>query len=551
MITSTKRNRSLVVLALFAPIFGTPRLLAEAEIVEEGIISSPFRIQGDHRFAWSVAIDGDTLAVGDDFDQSGARGVNGTPHNDDARDSGAAFVFVRDGAEWRQQAYLKASNSEASDRFGTSVAVSGDTIVVGALMEDGGARSVNGDQDDNSLDSAGAAYVFVRDGTEWRQQAYLKASNADPGDWFGRSVAISGDTIVVGASREGNGSGAAYVFVRSGDTWTQQAHLKASNADAGDWYGQALAIEGDTIVVGAGGEHSRSMRVNGDQGDNGSPSARGAAYVYVRDGATWTQQAYLKASAVVEQFGDAVDIEGDTIVVGASGVFGDASSSTSGAYIFVRDGDSWTQQAHLNASNVEEGDAMGFSVAISGNFVVAGAPAEDSSATGINGDENDNSTEGSGAVYAFQRTGTSWNQIAYIKASNSRSFGNFGSRVAASGDSFVIANFSWEEVTIFTGFEDGDPGPLSLLERALGSGRLDVAATEASFSVTYLRRRDRVEAGLSYNLETSTDLRDWSPAGGLESLTIVDATWERVTVLVDLQDGSPEIFARVRVSTTE
>ena len=164
MNTSTKRNRSLAVLALSALIFGAARLPAETEIVEEGIVSSPFRIQGDHRFGWSVAIDGDTLAIGDDFDNSGARGVNGTPHNDDAKRSGAAFVFVRDGAEWRQQAYLKTSNSEAGDRLGTSVGVSGDTIVVGALREASGARSVNGNQDDNSLDSAGAAYVFVRDG---------------------------------------------------------------------------------------------------------------------------------------------------------------------------------------------------------------------------------------------------------------------------------------------------------------------------------------------------------------------------------------------------
>ena len=350
---------------------------------------------------------------------------------------------------------------------------------------------------------------------------------------------------------EGSGAGAAYVFVRSGETWVEQAYLKASKADAGDSYGYAVAIDGETIVVGVTRESSRAITVNGDQADNGSSSARGAAYVYVREGATWTQQAYLKASAVVEEFGNSVDIDGHTIVVGARGVYRDASSATSGAYIFVRDGESWTQQAHLNASNVEEGDAMDISVAISGNFVVAGAPAEKSSATGINGDENDNSTEGTGAAYAFQRTGTSWNQIAYIKASSARSYGAFGQPVAASGDSFVIADFILEEVAEFTGFEDGGSDPLSLLERALGSGRLEVVAPDDSFSVTYLRRRDRVEAGLSYNLETSTDLHSWSPAGGIGSLTIVDATWERVTVLVEMLDASPEIFARVRVSTTE
>ena len=175
-----------------------------------------------------------------------------------------------------QQAYLKASNAEAHDYFGFSVAVSGDTVVVGAPGESSTATGVNGDQSDNSAIEPGAAYVFVRTGGIWSQQAYLKASNTGAGDTFGYRVAISGDTIVVGAIWEasnatgvnGNqsdnsavGSGAAYVFVRSGTTWSQQAYLKASNTEADDQFGYSVAVSGDTVVVGAPYEDSNATGV--------------------------------------------------------------------------------------------------------------------------------------------------------------------------------------------------------------------------------------------------------------------------------------------------
>ncbi len=188
-----------------------------------------------------------------------------------------------------QQAYLKASNTGAFDLFGsTSVAVSGDTVVVGALYEESNATGVNGDQADNSASAAGAAYVFVRTGTNWTQQAYLKASNTDVLDEFGGSVAISGDTIVIGAMLESSSAtgvngdqgdnnaeyaGAAYVFVRTGTNWTQQAYLKASNTGAGDFFGSSVAVSGDTLVVGAAHEGSNATGVNGDEGDNNAENA--------------------------------------------------------------------------------------------------------------------------------------------------------------------------------------------------------------------------------------------------------------------------------------
>ena len=195
---------------------------------------------------------------------SNATGFNGNQSDDNAFDSGAAYVFVRSGTNWTQQAYLKASNTGASDRFGWSVAMSGDTVVIGAYGEASNASGVNGNQSDNSASASGAAYVFVGSGTNWTQQAYLKASNTGVSDHFGYSVAVSGDTVVIGADGEAsnatgvNGNqndnsfyhpGAAYVFVRSGANWSQQAYLKASNT--GRVTSSAISgVSGDTVVIG-------------------------------------------------------------------------------------------------------------------------------------------------------------------------------------------------------------------------------------------------------------------------------------------------------------
>ena len=214
--------------------------------------------------------------------------------NNSASQAGAAYVFVRNGATWTQQAYLKASNTDAFDLFGYSAAVSGDTVVVGAYGEASHATGIDGDQTDNSASQAGAAYVFVRNGITWTQQAYLKASNTNGGDFFGYSVAVTGDTVVAGAfGEDGNStgiggdqtnntapqSGAAYVFLRTGVIWTQQTYLKASNTDAGDFFGYSVAASSDTTVVGAYAEASSATGIGGNQTDNQAPQA-GAAYVF-------------------------------------------------------------------------------------------------------------------------------------------------------------------------------------------------------------------------------------------------------------------------------
>jgi hypothetical protein len=419
-------------------------------------------------FGYSVAVSGDTVVVGAPLESSNATGVNGDQTNNSVDASGAVYVFVRNGTTWTQQAYLKASNTGVGDQFGFAVAISGDTLVVGAPFEDSIATGINGDQNDNSVNKAGAAYVFVRSGTTWTQQAYLKASNTDDSDEFGTAMAISGDTVVVGAAAEsssatgvnGNqadnseqGAGAAYVFVRNGTTWTQQAYLKASNTAEGADFGFSVAISGDTVVVGAVGEASKATGINGDQTDESVPEA-GAAYVFVRNGTTWSQQAYLKASNTDEgdEFGYAVAISGDTVVVGAvfetskaTGINGNQADNSApdagAAYVFVRNGATWSQQAYLKASNTDAMDQFGSSVAIFGGTIVVGAPFESSNATGLNGNQNDNSAVDAGAAYVFTRSGTTWKQSAYVKASNTGASDFFGYAVAISGDEAVVGAY--------------------------------------------------------------------------------------------------------------
>jgi hypothetical protein len=393
------------------------------------------------RFGFSVAISGNTMVIGAPLEDSGATGVNGDPSNNVTPDSGAAYVYVRDGSTWTLQAYLKSSNPAALHQFGYSVAISGDTIVVGAPFENGGATGVNGDQNNVSAIESGAAYVFVRSGNTWTQQAYLKASNTGPADQFGASVAISGDTIVVGAPLEDSAnpatpsdnsrfdSGAVYVFARTGTTWTPQGYLKASNPGVGDFFGVSVSVSNATLAVGASDEDS-----NGSAESNDSATDAGAAYVFTRSGSTWTQEAYVKASVVGagDSFGASVAVSGNTLAVGA---FGESSNATGingnpnnnlapfsgAAYVFLRTGTTWTQQAYVKPSNTQLFSGFGASVALSDQNLVVGAGSESTTA-------ND-----SGAAYWFQRTGSQWTEKAFLKAAFPGVDDAYGFAVAASG----------------------------------------------------------------------------------------------------------------------
>ena len=353
-----------------------------------------------NHFGNEVAVSGDTAVIGaPKMHQSAFTGA------------GAAYVFTRVGDSWTEQAKLTASDGAPGDRFGWSVAISGETIVVGAMWDDVGA---NVDQ--------GSAYVFTRTAGTWSEQAKLTASGGVARAEFGIGVAVSGDDVVVGAMSFADDlgvppQGSAHVFVRSGGRWSEQAELAASDGVVGDGFGFKVDIDGDTAVVGA-------SRGKGGQG---------VAYVFSRTGGAWTQQKVLHARDGVadDDFGFWVAMDDDTVVVG------DPSDDGQGAaYVFVRTGGHWVEQEKLTASdgtgraaNPERGDFFGRSVAVSGDTVVVGAQFDDA------GPKNN---DAQGSAYVFRRTGTKWSEKAHLTARDGASTDLFGVSVGVSGDTAVV-----------------------------------------------------------------------------------------------------------------
>jgi len=413
-----------------------------------------------------VATDGGRMVFGAPLEDS-----VGDPRSNAHADAGAVYVVEQGAAGWWQVAMVKATNAENADRFGSSVAIAGDTLVVGAPHESSDARGVNGDKFNNRAPSSGAVYVFVRRGDRYEFQAYLKASNTGDNDRFGSTVTIAGDRIAVGAPGEDSGargvggaqlddstvdSGAVYVFCRTGDQWSQEAYLKATNTGAFDRFGTALALHGETLVVGAPDEDSAATGVGGDGGDDAAPQA-GAAYVYrVRNG-VWHVDAFLKATntGTGDRFGRAVAVHGDIAVVGAPGEasaargvdadpLDDSAPGAGAVYTFTRANDVWSPRRYLKASNTGRDDAFGAAVAFDGTLLLVGAPEEDGASTGVDGDERSEGAADAGAVYAFVRDGDAWFQRHYLKASNPDPGDGFGGAVACAGG-FALAAAPFED----------------------------------------------------------------------------------------------------------
>ena len=437
---------------------------AAGDLIEDSFIKSINTGDSD-TFGFSVAIDGELMAIGAAGEDSNSTGVNSVENDDGAADdSGAVYVYVRDSGFWYPEAYIKADTATADYRFGGQLALSGNTLAVGAVG------------DSSVASQSGAVYIFVRNEPgEWSQQAKLKADNAGTDDGFGYALALSGDRIAIGApfedgdadgvnkaaNEDAADAGAVYVFERDDtNNWRQTAYIKAANSDAGDRFGNALALQDKLLAVGAPWEASQSTGINPVPDNNGA--ANGAVYLFAADdNGNWTQTAYLKSGNNRDNdfFGSSLALSNQWLAVGAPGDdntgFGvnpplaySANDTASGAvYVFEQDSaGAWSQQAYIKAAltgSSNEQDRFGFAIALSGASLVVGAK-DDSSQGGINPAVVDEAASDAGAVYLFQADiRGDWAQTHFIKASNADASGgivadNFGFALALSGETLLV-----------------------------------------------------------------------------------------------------------------
>ncbi|WP_319475832.1 FG-GAP repeat protein [Marispirochaeta aestuarii] len=364
----------------------------------------------DDQRGWSVAIDGNTAIVGIPSDD-----VNGITN------AGSAYIFVRDGAgTWTWANTLTASDAGEYDLFGVSVALSGDYAIVGAHHHNGPSDSPFAPDGKNIR--SGAAYVFVRTSTSvWLEETKLIGER----DWFqqedhfGSSVAISGDTAVVGSPNDEYGdvnpdSGAVYVFRRDDEgNWPQETRLTAADASAGDNFGSSVAIDGDSLIIGAPFDDYRDY-------------SSGSAYIFTREGGGWKQIKLSPDSRADHLFGLSVAIEKDTAIVGAPQGRDFRDVRTGSAYLFVKtDEGTWSLSDTLTPSGGAEGIVFGWSTAI----------AEDSIVIGAIGDGKNSS----GSVYVFTNNdGESWTQSGKFFAADAAFNTWFGFGISISGQSVII-----------------------------------------------------------------------------------------------------------------
>ncbi len=357
----------------------------------------------------ATAVDGDTLVVGANSHEGGRAWA------------GAVYVFTRQGDNWVLQAKLTADRPAVGQFFGWTVDLSGNTLVVGAP----GDRQ-NGIQ-------AGAAYVFTRSGSTWSQQAQLVGLDTAAYDEFAVDVAIEGDTIAIGAylnDQNGNDAGAAYIFTRNGTTWSQQAKIVPNDPAANAWFGSELALDNETLAVSA---------------IYGGPAGKGAAYLFTRSGTSWSQQAKVSASdgTAGDTFGFALALQGDTLVASAT-AYQSGSGFPGAVYLFERQGSTWSEQQKLAPADVGDDTTFGFgaSVAIDGDTILVGADGDDAMAVDA------------GSVYPYQWDGSSWTQQQKLYSLDPQAGEAFGTHVSLHGATYVIGANSEK----FSPVPDGAPG---------------------------------------------------------------------------------------------
>lgn len=414
------KNRALRLVAVVVIMAVT--LGANAQNWNQIVRVAASDIQSGDQYGWSVAIDGDNAIVGswnNDYDVNGQNYLN---------NSGAAYILKKVGNNWVQQQKLTADVRATDPQFGVSVDISGDYAIVSATSEDYDATG------SNYVNDAGAAYIYHNVGGTWTLQQKIVSGDRNPLDHFGLFVALEGNYAVVGAHYDDqnplgggqNDAGAAYVFYLNNGSWTQQQKLVAGNYQPSALFGQSVAISGDRIIVGAVFDQTD---VNGANVLGGA----GAAYVFVRSGTTWTQEAKLVASdrAANDFFGLNVAISGNYAVVGAEYSDPSGMPDAGAAYVYhMTSPGTWVQQQKLTAGNKQGGDRFGFSVAIDGATIAVGAIEQSYDPCGTY-------TGGAGATYVYSLVGSTWQEQQQLYLRNAFG-GHFGYQVSISGGDIMV-----------------------------------------------------------------------------------------------------------------
>ena len=405
------------------------RIVVDRSGTQEAYVKSANSSANDH-FGGMVAIDGDTIVTGAPFEDSASREINGDGANDGASESGAAYVFVRREGTWSQQAYLKANDAARGDYFGTSVAIAGDTILVGAVRDNALLSS--------NLNSApGVVYVFTRSGDTWTQSDRLTGTSGETADLFGWMLAIENETIVIGAPRNGS-HGAAYVFARNGGKWLEQQKLDGKNLATNAMFGSAVSVSGDTIVVGA------------QDDDVDGTDAAGSASVFERRAGAWVETERLLPSMPVQRgsFGYSVGVQADTVMVGAPRIESIVTPfprvSAGEVYVFDRTATGWQQQERvLKAMVPRMNDSFGSSISMRPNAALIGSCGDASGDDGVGADASRRDAEFSGAAYLYAREGQAWRPSVYLKPKNPDTNDMFGFGAGLS-DEVAVVGAIWE-----------------------------------------------------------------------------------------------------------
>ena len=393
---------------------------------------------------------------------------------------GSAYILIRDGDIWSLQAKLTADDPAADDYFGVSVALSGDTALIGA------------DRDDDAGTNAGSAYVFIRNGTAWSLQKKLIANNTAAGDRFGSALALSGDTAFIGAARNGADPSSVYVFIRNNGIWTQQQDELSTNVPY-DRFGSSIALDGDTALIGAPWNPN---------------SSSGSAYVFKHNGTLWTQQAELSTNVPYDWFGNSVALSGDTALIGANGSYGSV-------YVFVHNDETWALQQELtieeSTTDNQLRDSPHYAVALNGDTALIGAAGVDEYGSD------------SGVVYVFIRSGTTWYQQSKLSAYDVAQGDYFGRSVALSGS------------TVFIGASNDD------------DGSTDSGSVYILNNVACVNDAPILDSSGTMQLN-ALDEDSINNAGSLVSELIANATGDRIT---DTDTGLPFGFEGISVIASD